>query len=126
MPRFYGYGFHHGGYAEYLNGRQRFDFHGKPKTEENDEHKLEKVDKQILPDYAGNRLVQPSAPGVPVNQAVNNEISIDDTSHEHAKLIGLTNSMPVSMDLNRNMSSGLNKPNKRSKMTVKNGMLPGY
>ncbi len=100
MPKYFGYGFHHGGYAEYLNGHQRYQYHGHTHNDELDEHSLEKVDKQVVPDV-GSQQVAPHNPGVPVNQSVNNEISIEDRSREHQRLVGLTNSNPVAMDLGK-------------------------
>ena len=98
MPTFFGYGFHLGGYTEYLNGKERFAYLKKGKYDPLAEHSLEKVDEQVKPDEGTNEVAGYSS-GTPVNQSVSNEICIEDRSREQQRLVGLTNSMPVSMDL---------------------------
>ena len=98
MPTYFGYGFHSGGYTQYLNGKDRFKYLKNSKYDPDAEHSLEKVDEQVKPDE-GSTDVPGYDSGVAVNQSVSNEISIEDRSREHQRLVGLTNSMPVSMDL---------------------------
>ncbi len=98
MPTYFGYGFHSGGYTQYLNGKDRFKYLKNGKYDPDAEHSLEKIDEQVKPDEGSNDVAGYDS-GVAVNQSVSNEISIEDRSREHQRLVGLTNSMPVSMDL---------------------------
>ena len=117
MPTFTGYSFHNGGYSHYLNGKDRMKYLKSGVYDVNDEHTLESTDPQVKPDE-GTNVVQPYDAGVPVNQAVTNEISIHDRSREHQRLVGLTNSNPVSMDMNKR-ATVTTLPNDEGDMTVK-------
>ncbi len=117
MPTYTGYSFHNGGYSHYLNGKDRMKYLKTGVYDVNDEHALESTDPQVKPDE-GTNLVQPYDAGVPVNAAVTNEISIDSRSREHQRLVGLTNSNPVSMDMNKRANI-TTLPNDEGDMTVK-------
>jgi len=116
MPTYTGYSFHNGGYSHYLNGKDRMKYLKSGVYDVNDEHALESTDPQVKPDE-GTNLVQPYDAGVPVNQAVTNEISIHDRSREHQRLVGLTNSNPVSMNMGKRDTTTL--PNDEGDMGVK-------
>jgi len=104
MSKHYGYGYHHMGYAQYLAGYDREKYVKKVHKEKNDEHSLEKVDKQIVPDEASND-VKPTTSGAPTASAVVNEVNIDKRGREEQRLMSKSQANPISMNINKSSSN---------------------
>jgi len=92
------------GYAQYLAGYDREKYVKKVHKEKNDEHSLEKVDKQIVPDEASND-VKPTTSGAPTASAVVNEVSIDKRGREEQRLMSKSQANPISMNINKSSSN---------------------
>ncbi len=104
MSKYFGFGYHHMGYAQYLAGKERESYVKKSHKEKNDEHSLEKVDKQIVPDQASND-VKPETSGAPTASAVVNEVSIDKRGREEQRLMSQSQANPISMNIGKSMSN---------------------